>query len=53
MDQYDMNQDGHIEFSDFVEYVLEQERKLRLNFHELDHNKDGKWSSQVTDMCWR
>ena len=43
-DKYDRNSDGHIEFVDFVQYVLDHEKKLRLSFHDLDHNQDGEFT---------
>lgn len=41
LEKYDHDNDGHVYFEDFVRYVLEHERALRLSFESLDHNKDG------------
>ena len=38
---FDLKKDGHIDFSEFVQYVMEHERKLQISFEELDRNKDG------------
>ena len=43
MDKYDFDRDGHINFTDFVRYVTEHEKALRLSFAMLDHNRDGKF----------
>ena len=37
-----MKKDGHIDFSEFVQYVMEHERRLQISFEELDRNKDGR-----------
>ena len=43
MDKYDQDKDGHINLKEFVYYLSEHERALRLSFDSLDHNKDGRW----------
>ena len=47
MDKYDRNKDGHIYFTDFVYYLSEHEKALRLSFDSLDHNKDGEFYCNV------
>jgi len=42
MKRADRDASAEISFSEFVEYMSEHERKLKLAFSELDHNKDGK-----------
>ncbi|XP_074791564.1 mitochondrial adenyl nucleotide antiporter SLC25A23 isoform X3 [Natator depressus] len=37
----DTDQDGELDFEEFVCYLQERERKLRLMFHSLDRNNDG------------
>ena len=37
----DKDLNAGISFSEFIEYMQEHERKLRLAFSDLDHNKDG------------
>ena len=37
----DLKKDGHIDFSEFVQYVTEHERQLKISFKELDKNNDG------------
>jgi solute carrier family 25 (mitochondrial phosphate transporter), member 23/24/25/41 len=38
----DSDASSEISFAEFVEYMSEHERKLKLAFSDLDHNKDGK-----------
>ncbi|XP_053868302.1 calcium-binding mitochondrial carrier protein SCaMC-3 [Malaclemys terrapin pileata] len=38
----DTDQDGELDFEEFVSYLQERERKLRLMFHSLDRNNDGQ-----------
>ena len=38
----DTDKSSDISFAEFVEYMREHERKLKLAFSDLDHNKDGK-----------
>lgn len=40
-EKYDSNQVGNVDYEDFVCYVTEHEKVLRLSFESLDHNKDG------------
>jgi solute carrier family 25 phosphate transporter 23/24/25/41 len=37
----DENWDGHLDFREFVKYMLEHEQNLRLVFRDIDINKDG------------
>ena len=37
----DTDKSQEINFAEFVEYMREHERKLKLAFSDLDHNKDG------------
>ena len=37
----DTNNDGLMDFSEFVSYCAEHEKKLWLVFNDLDINKDG------------
>ncbi|XP_071821145.1 calcium-binding mitochondrial carrier protein SCaMC-2-like isoform X2 [Apostichopus japonicus] len=41
MKKSDQNEDGHVDFAEFVQYVLEHEKKLKLVFKNIDRNKDG------------
>jgi Ca2+-binding EF-hand superfamily protein len=38
----DTDHSGDIGFSEFIEYVREHEKKLRLQFKQMDKNSDGK-----------
>ena len=42
LSKYDPAGDGHVTFDDFVRYVTEHEKALRLSFESLDHKGDGK-----------
>ncbi|KAG1659261.1 Calcium-binding mitochondrial carrier protein SCaMC-2-B [Nymphon striatum] len=42
IEKSDTGKSGDIDFSEFVHYVVEHEKKLSLMFHCLDENKDGK-----------
>ena len=37
----DTDRSKDISFAEFVEYMREHERKLKLAFSDLDRNKDG------------
>ncbi|XP_063966605.1 mitochondrial adenyl nucleotide antiporter SLC25A24-B-like isoform X1 [Lytechinus pictus] len=41
MSKSDQNQDGLLDFSEFVRYVTEHEKQLHLVFKSVDHNQDG------------
>jgi len=38
----DKDRSASISFAEFVEYMREHERKLKLAFSDLDRNNDGK-----------
>ncbi len=38
----DTDNDGLINFAEFVEYIIDHEKKLKLAFKTLDSNKDGE-----------
>jgi len=40
--KYDPAGDGQVSFDDFIRYVTEHEKALRLSFESLDHKRDGK-----------
>ena len=39
----DLDENAEIDFSEFVQYMIQHERELRLVFQEIDKNKDGKF----------
>ncbi|XP_038063947.1 calcium-binding mitochondrial carrier protein SCaMC-2-like isoform X2 [Patiria miniata] len=41
MSKSDRNKDGHLDFAEFVQYVTEHEKQLKLVFKHIDHNQDG------------
>ncbi|CAO1412510.1 unnamed protein product, partial [Diamesa tonsa] len=42
IEKSDKNDSGDVGLSEFVQYVREHEKNLRLQFSHLDKNKDGK-----------
>ncbi|KAF4524670.1 hypothetical protein B566_EDAN012252 [Ephemera danica] len=42
IERSDLNQSGDVSLAEFIHYVKEHEKNLRLQFHSLDKNKDGK-----------
>jgi len=45
--KYDPAGDGEVSFEDFVRYVTEHEKALRLSFESLDHKRDGRYRRAV------
>ena len=39
--RYDKNEDEQIDFKEFVRYIQDHEKELRLYFKKLDVNNDG------------
>lgn len=49
--QSDSTKSGEISLAEFIHYVIEHEKKLRLQFSHLDKNKDGNnYLSYITFM---
>ena len=42
-EKYDHDQDGKIDYHDFLNYYVEHEKELRLKFDKIDRNRDGKY----------
>ena len=47
IERSDQNQSGDLTLAEFVHYVIEHEKKLKLVFSSLDHNKDGESRSRA------
>jgi len=47
----DTNQDGVLDFEEFIQYLRDHEKQLRLMFRRLDRNNDGLW--QLTGDSWK
>ncbi|XP_044157603.1 calcium-binding mitochondrial carrier protein SCaMC-1 [Bufo gargarizans] len=46
----DTNKDGHLDFGEFMKYLEEHEKKMKIAFTSLDKNKDGKIeASEITN----
>ena len=43
MSKADRNANKEIDFAEFVKYMTDHERNLKLAFGNLDRNKDGKY----------
>ena len=39
--KHDADKDGKIDFEEFITYVTEHEKKLKLYFRKIDTNQDG------------
>lgn len=51
IDSYDKNQDGLLDYKEFLTYMKDRERKWKIHFHDLDKNKCGKYS-EVSAPCY-
>ncbi|XP_072240403.1 mitochondrial adenyl nucleotide antiporter SLC25A23 isoform X2 [Leuresthes tenuis] len=49
----DTNQDGVLDFEEFIQYLRDHEKKLRLMFHRLDRNNDGQIDAAEIQECLR
>ena len=53
--KYDKDEDDQIDFSEFVHYVQDHEKELRLYFKKIDTNDDGMcmrcWMVGNENMC--
>nr|XP_040028255.1 solute carrier family 25 member 24, like isoform X2 [Gasterosteus aculeatus aculeatus] len=38
---YDKNKDGLLDYNEFLNYMMDRERKWKIHFHDLDKNKCG------------
>lgn len=46
MDSYDKNKDGLLDYTEFLSYMMDRERKWKIHFHDLDKNNCG-WTRTV------
>lgn len=44
MSSYDQNEDGRLNYQEFLIYMMDKEKKWKIDFHALDRNKCGKLS---------
>ncbi|CAG5929056.1 unnamed protein product [Menidia menidia] len=49
----DTNQDGVLDFEEFIQYLSNHEKQLRLMFHRLDRNNDGQIDAAEIRDCLR
>ena len=48
--KHDTDQDGKIDFNEFLRYIEEHEQKLKLHFRKIDTNQDGRFI-QYFELC--
>lgn len=41
IDSYDKDKDGQLDYTEFLGYMMDRERKWKIHFHDLDKNKCG------------
>jgi solute carrier family 25 phosphate transporter 23/24/25/41 len=46
LEKSDSNKSGDISLAEFIHYVKEHEKNLRLSFSHIDKNKDGKLAAK-------
>lgn len=44
LSNYDQNEDGRLSYQEFLIYIMDREKKWKIDFHALDRNKCGKLS---------
>lgn len=44
LSNYDQNEDGRLSYQEFLIYMMDKEKKWKIDFHALDRNKCGKLS---------
>ncbi len=48
MSSYDQNEDGRLSYQEFLIYMMDKEKKWKIDFHALDRNKCGKLSDKYS-----
>ncbi|XP_076003875.1 solute carrier family 25 member 24, like [Genypterus blacodes] len=41
IDNYDQDKDGKLDYQEFLRYMMDREKKWKINFHDLDKNNCG------------
>ncbi|XP_023815438.1 calcium-binding mitochondrial carrier protein SCaMC-3-like isoform X1 [Oryzias latipes] len=49
----DTNQDGVLDFEEFIQYLRNHEKQLKVMFHRLDRNNDGQIDAAEIQDCLR
>lgn len=49
MKESDQDKSGDVGLAEFIEYIREHEKSLKLQFSQMDKNKDGK-TKTFTEM---
>lgn len=49
IDSYDKDKDGQLDYTEFLGYMMDRERKWKIHFHDLDKNKCGErlWPENI------
>lgn len=45
---YDKNQDARLDYDEFLSYMMDREKKWKINFEVLDKNKCGEFLFNTT-----
>lgn len=53
MSRSDADNSGDVSLNEFVEYVKNHERKLKLVFRDIDRNQDGRVDAQELMQAFR
>ena len=44
VNSYDLNNDGRLDYNEFLNYMMDKEKKWKIHFDEIDRDKCGKGS---------
>jgi len=52
LSNYDQNEDGRLSYQEFLIYIMDREKKWKIDFHALDRNKCGKLSVTIAHYSY-
>lgn len=50
IDGYDQDKDDRLDYNEFLRYMMDREKKWKINFHDLDKNKCGEYSHEQINI---
>uniref|UniRef100_A0A8C1EL06 Solute carrier family 25 member 24, like n=1 Tax=Cyprinus carpio carpio TaxID=630221 RepID=A0A8C1EL06_CYPCA len=50
MSSYDQNEDGRLSYQEFLIYMMDKEKKWKIDFHALDRNKRGNFMFYIWSL---